>query len=75
MRAFFVVPHVGTWIEMAWSSRRISASNVVPHVGTWIEMPMSVVPAGARGVVPHVGTWIEIAPALPEALMSPSCLT
>ena len=34
----YVVPYVGTWIEILSIGRRIHFETVVPYVGTWIEM-------------------------------------
>ena len=33
-----VVPHAGTWIEIARYFTRSLAFSVVPHAGTWIEI-------------------------------------
>ena len=34
----FVVPYVGTWIEMLYTSLLTTRQYVVPYVGTWIEI-------------------------------------
>ena len=33
-----VVPHAGTWIEIALIFAQTASSSVVPHAGTWIEI-------------------------------------
>ena len=33
-----VVPHAGTWIEIAFPVNAQNPVSVVPHAGTWIEM-------------------------------------
>ena len=33
-----VVPHAGTWIEIAIMSLKLMHGAVVPHAGTWIEI-------------------------------------
>ena len=33
-----VVPHAGTWIEIAWLVQTPELPGVVPHAGTWIEI-------------------------------------
>ena len=38
MIAKYVVPHVGTWIEISVVIQRLRQIMVVPHVGTWIEI-------------------------------------
>ena len=56
-----VVPHVGTWIEIAMTVPFVLGSAL--SFPTW-ERGLKSVAAGTveRGwaVVPHVGTWIEI---------------
>ena len=34
----FVVPHAGTWIEIAYPASGLTGLIVVPHAGTWIEI-------------------------------------
>ena len=56
----WVVPYVGTWIEICCARYNHTYQQVVPYVGTWIEiLKLSISPA-VFGVVPYVGTWIEI---------------
>ena len=35
---YYVVPYVGTWIEIAWLPSTTYSIPVVPYVGTWIEI-------------------------------------
>ena len=39
----FVVPYVGTWIEISNVITAWKRDTVVPYVGTWIEIVVSVV--------------------------------
>ena len=55
-----VVPHAGTWIEMAMTFQGMAKQNVVPHAGTWIEIRELSSIADKHLVVPHAGTWIEM---------------
>ena len=58
---FPVVPHEGTWIEMAKKSLVLQpVRSVVPHEGTWIEIKSYALCNAKSNVVPHEGTWIEI---------------
>ena len=41
-RIRYVVPYVGTWIEIYEKDARGGTRYVVPYVGTWIEMPENV---------------------------------
>ncbi len=56
----FVVPLVGTWIEISCPFHFHRRNLVVPLVGTWIEMAFLFYIGRPNGVVPLVGTWIEI---------------
>ena len=38
LQEHWVVPYVGTWIEIPARERRDGQLTVVPYVGTWIEM-------------------------------------
>ena len=55
-----VVPLVGTWIEIKYSSSNRLHLFVVPLVGTWIEILNISFKSPLTVVVPLVGTWIEI---------------
>ena len=44
-----VVPHEGTWIEIAQCAAAEFVNLVVPHEGTWIEISMIVSAAIAIG--------------------------
>ncbi len=61
-----VVPHAGTWIEIALVLKITMENSVVPHAGTWIEITLSKPGEAADAVVPHAGTWIEIKIALTD---------
>ena len=56
----YVVPLVGTWIEIASLSCKGVHLLVVPLVGTWIEIYHNTITKARKKVVPLVGTWIEI---------------
>ena len=56
----FVVPLVGTWIEINPYVVMPVTKGVVPLVGTWIEMSREKINESTAPVVPLVGTWIEI---------------
>ena len=56
----YVVPYVGTWIEMRCHPDCKSDGLVVPYVGTWIEIFAPGRRTKLDRVVPYVGTWIEI---------------
>ena len=56
----FVVPRVGTWIEIIKICGGKHMGDVVPRVGTWIEILREYARENERLVVPRVGTWIEI---------------
>ena len=56
----YVVPYVGTWIEICYKGKSVFCYIVVPYVGTWIEMLHQTVRSCLHRVVPYVGTWIEI---------------
>ena len=58
-----VVPHAGTWIEIATMLQSGVQNFVVPHAGTWIEILDSIKKPSISLVVPHAGTWIEIVQA------------
>ena len=59
-KKYFVVPYVGTWIEI-WAYWYICPEkHVVPYVGTWIEIEAYAEAYKESEVVPYVGTWIEI---------------
>ena len=55
-----VVPHEGTWIEIAILVPPYVLISVVPHEGTWIEIKQKRTSSSTKNVVPHEGTWIEI---------------
>ena len=38
MNKYLVVPHAGTWIEIAQEIDLPEQKTVVPHAGTWIEI-------------------------------------
>ena len=59
-----VIPHVGMWIEIAFSPPRPCRQHVIPHVGMWIEIPSLYRKPSPPFVIPHVGMWIEIACAI-----------
>ena len=59
-RLYFVVPYVGTWIEIPSLARGKEGKFVVPYVGTWIEISPSEPKNTHMRVVPYVGTWIEM---------------
>ena len=61
-----VAPFAGAWIEITWSLRMASMSEVAPFAGAWIEMPASAPREWRAAVAPFAGAWIEIfvAPAL-----------
>ena len=63
----YVVPLVGTWIEITTIGVTTDTTVVVPLVGTWIEILQRKGKLLAKGVVPLVGTWIEI---MPSAMIS-----
>mgnify|MGYP005761234165 CR=1 FL=1 len=61
MRSVYVVPYVGTWIEIFIAFLGHYFSEVVPYVGTWIEIGSGRSSlTDSIHVVPYVGTWIEI---------------
>ena len=37
----FVVPHAGTWIEIATPAQYALIEEVLPHAGTWIEISIN----------------------------------
>ena len=59
-RLALVVPHAGTWIEIAQNETQAPEEKVVPHAGTWIEIEKAGTGSAATVVVPHAGTWIEM---------------
>ena len=59
-RTLYVVPHEGTWIEIAILVPPYVLISVVPHEGTWIEIKQKRTSSSTKNVVPHEGTWIEI---------------
>ena len=42
MDAYEVVPHRGTWIEVAFCANAGTLFTVVPHRGTWIEIHKNI---------------------------------
>ena len=56
----YVVPYVGTWIEICIGLSVPVHDVVVPYVGTWIEIFFAIYHSPALQVVPYVGTWIEM---------------
>ena len=55
VRMFFVVPYVGTWIEI-FTFRAVNVLDaVVPYVGTWIEM--SIMVTGVFSSLRSFPTW------------------
>ena len=48
-----VVPHEGTWIEIAILVPPYVLISVVPHEGTWIEIKQKRTSSSTKNVVPH----------------------
>ena len=51
----YVVPYVGTWIEICIGLSVPVHDVVVPYVGTWIEIFFAIYHSPALQVVPYVG--------------------
>ena len=60
MWKFAVVPHEGTWIEIAVPARQLSARSRRSPRGNVDWNPWNVCMYQSLYVVPHEGTWIEI---------------
>ena len=45
-----VVPHAGTWIEIAADLSGLQDAGVVPHAGTWIEILVHMTASDAHSM-------------------------
>ena len=59
LRAPFVAPHAGAWIETLILKCGGMPPAVAPHAGAWIETAAKEETAPILIVAPHAGAWIE----------------